>query len=66
MNAPKEKLDEIVSVLPGMKSPRNAAGTRRLVLGTYVLDEVFLGDYGRLKALGQESILALPIEKMII
>lgn len=39
MNAPKEKLDEIVSVLPGMKSPtvmpwRKKAGARYIPYST--------------------------------
>lgn len=54
MNAPKEKLDEIVSVLPGHEEPHgNAFGTRRLVLGTYgARREVFLGDYRKAESAG--------------
>lgn len=67
MNAPSESLKEIVAVLPGMKSPTvtplaqegwNSVGT--------VLDEkCFWEIIGKLKALGAQGILVLPIEKMI-
>ncbi|MBO4597912.1 MAG: ATP phosphoribosyltransferase [Bacteroidaceae bacterium] len=68
MNAPTEKLSEIVAVLPGMKSPTvmplaqegwNSVAT--------VLDEKCFWDIiGKLKALGAQGILVLPIEKMIL
>ncbi|MBP3244483.1 MAG: ATP phosphoribosyltransferase [Bacteroidaceae bacterium] len=68
MNAPTEKLSEIIAVLPGMKSPTvmplaqegwNSVAT--------VLDEKCFWDIiGKLKALGAQGILVLPIEKMIL
>ncbi len=68
MNAPTEKLNEIIAVLPGMKSPTvmplaqegwNSVAT--------VLDEKCFWDIiGKLKALGAQGILVLPIEKMIL
>ena len=68
MNAPKDKLDEIVAVLPGMKSPYGDAVGARVVCSVHtVLDEkCFWEIIGKLKALGAEGILVLPIEKMII
>ena len=52
MNAPREKVDAIVSLLPGMKSPTVMPLAQEII--------------GKLKALGAEGILVLPIEKMII
>lgn len=68
MNAPKEKVDEIVSVLPGMKSPTVMPLAQEGWCSVHtVLDEkCFWEIIGKLKALGAEGILVLPIEKMII
>lgn len=68
MNAPKEKLDQIVSVLPGMKSPTVMPLAKEGWCSVHtVLDEKrFWEIIGKLKALGAEGILVLPIEKMII
>lgn len=68
MNAPKEKLEEIVSVLPGMKSPTVMPLAQEGWCSVHtVLDQkCFWEIIGKLKALGAEGILVLPIEKMII
>ena len=68
MNAPKEKLDEIVAALPGMKSPTVMPLAQEGWCSVHtVLDEKrFWEIIGKLKALGAEGILVLPIEKMII
>lgn len=68
MNAPKEKLDEIVAVLPGMKSPTVMPLAQEGWCSVHtVLDEkCFWEIIGKLKALGAQGILVLPIEKMII
>lgn len=68
MNAPKEKLDEIVAVLPGMKSPTVMPLAQEGWCSVHtVLDEkCFWEIIGKLKALGAEGILVLPIEKMIV
>ncbi len=68
MNAPKEKVDEIVAVLPGMKSPTVMPLAQEGWCSVHtVLDEkCFWEIIGKLKALGAEGILVLPIEKMII
>ena len=68
MNAPKDKLDEIVDVLPGMKSPTVMPLAQEGWCSVHtVLDEkCFWEIIGKLKALGAEGILVLPIEKMII
>ena len=68
MNAPKEKLDAIISVLPGMKSPTVMPLAQEGWCSVHtVLDErCFWESIGKLKALGAEGILVLPIEKMIL
>ena len=68
MNAPKEKLNEIIDVLPGMKSPTVMPLAQECWCSVHtVLDEKrFWEIIGKLKALGAEGILVLPIEKMIL
>lgn len=68
MNAPKESLDEIISLLPGMKSPTVMPLAQEGWCSVHtVLDEkCFWEIIGKLKALGAQGILVLPIEKMII
>ena len=67
MNAPQEKLGQIVAVLPGMKSPTVMPLAKEGWCSVHtVLDEkCFWEIIGKLKALGAEGILVLPIEKMI-
>lgn len=68
MNVPKDKLEDIVSVLPGMKSPTVMPLAQDGWCSVHtVLDERCFWDIiGKLKQLGAEGILVLPIEKMII
>ena len=68
MNAPKEKLEQILAVLPGMKSPTVMPLAQEGWCSVHtVLDEkCFWEIIGKLKALGAEGILVLPIEKMIV
>lgn len=68
MNAPKDKLDEIIAVLPGMKSPTIMPLAQQDWCSVHtVLDEKsFWEIIGKLKALGAQGILVLPIEKMIL
>ena len=68
MNAPKDKLEDIIAVLPGMKSPTEMPLAQDGWCSVHtVLDEKrFWEIIGKLKALGAEGILVLPIEKMII
>ena len=68
MNAPKDKLEEIINVLPGMKSPTVMPLAQEGWCSVHtVLDQKrFWEIIGRLKALGAEGILVLPIEKMIL
>lgn len=68
MNAPKERLQEIIDVLPGMKSPTvmPLAQEGWCSLHTVLDEKRFWEIIGKLKALGAEGILVLPIEKMIL
>lgn len=67
MNAPSNRVDEIVSILPGMKSPTVMPLAQEGWCSVHtVLDEkCFWEIIGKLKNLGAEGILVLPIEKMI-
>jgi ATP phosphoribosyltransferase len=68
MNVPNSQLNAVISVLPGIKSPT----VMPLAQGDWssvhtVLDEKrFWEIIGKLKSLGAEGILVLPIEKMIL
>ncbi|MCI1681518.1 MAG: ATP phosphoribosyltransferase [Bacteroides sp.] len=68
MNAPKDHLEEIIAVLPGMKSPTVMPLAQEGWCSVHtVLDEKrFWEIIGKLKSLGAEGILVLPIEKMIL
>ena len=64
MNAPKDKLEEIIAVLPGMKSPTVMPLAQEGWCSVHtVLDEKrFWEIIGKLRGLGAEGILVLPIE----
>ena len=68
MNAPKARLDEIISVLPGLKSPTiiPLADEQWCSVHTVLDQKQFWEIIGRLKDLGAQGILVTPIEKMII
>lgn len=68
MNAPTDRLKEIIEVLPGVKSPTiMPLATEGWSSVHTVLDEKrFWEIIGKLKALGAQGILVLPIEKMIL
>ena len=68
MNIPTEKLSEILEVLPGMKSPTVMPLAQEGWSSVHtVLDQkCFWKIIEKLKALGAEGILVLPIEKMIL
>lgn len=68
MNAPQDKVNDIVKVLPGIKSPTimPLAESNWCSIHT-VLDETrFWEIIGQIKANGAQGILVLPIEKMIL
>lgn len=68
LNAPSEKLQEIIDVLPGMKSPTVTplATDGWCSVQSVIDDKRFWEVISRLKALGAEGIIVLPIEKMIL
>ncbi len=68
MNAPTDKLQDIISVLPGVKSPTVMPLAQEGWSSVHtVLDEkCFWEIIGKLKSLGAQGILVLPIEKMIL
>ena len=68
LNAPKERLAEIIELLPGMKSPTVTplANGDWVSIQSVIAENHFWEIIGKLKALGAEGILVLPIEKMIV
>lgn len=68
MNAPQDKLDEIIAILPGMRSPTVTplATEGWSSIQSVVEEKRFWEIISKLKALGAEGILVLPIEKMIL
>ena len=68
MNAPTDKVKDIIEVLPGVKSPTimplATEGWRSV--HTVIDQKCFWEIIGKLKALGAQGILVLPIEKMIL
>ena len=68
MNAPKALLHEIISVLPGLKSPTSIPLSDEAWCSVHtVLDQKrFWEIIGQLKELGAQGILVTPIEKMIL
>lgn len=68
MNVPDDRLNDIIAVLPGIKSPTVMPLAQHGWSSVHtVLDEKrFWEITGRLKQAGAEGILVLPIEKMIL
>jgi ATP phosphoribosyltransferase len=67
LNAPNEKLDEIVKVIPGMKSPTIMPLAEKgwSSVHSVLSENEFWEVIGRLRDLGAQGILVIPIEKMI-
>ena len=68
MNAPKDKVQAITKVLPGIKSPTiiPLADTDWCSIHTVLDERRFWEIIGKLKDLGAQGILVSPIEKMIL
>ena len=68
MNAPKARLQEIISVLPGLKSPTiiPLADEEWCSVHTVLDQKRFWEIIGKLKEMGAQGILVTPIEKMIL
>lgn len=68
MNAPKKNLDNIIKVLPGLKSPTiiPLADDEWCSVHTVLDEKRFWEIIGKLKEMGAQGILVTPIEKMIL
>lgn len=68
LNAPNDKLSEIIGLLPGMKSPTvlPLAEEGWSSVHSVLNENDFWGIIEQLKAAGAQGILVVPIEKMII
>ena len=68
LNAPREKLEEISKLLPGMRSPTvmPLADPNWCSLHSVVKENDFWEVIDQLKSAGAEGILIVPIEKMIL
>jgi ATP phosphoribosyltransferase len=68
LNAPNNNLKEIISLLPGMKSPTvlPLAETGWSSVHSVLNENEFWDIIEKLKAAGAQGILVIPIEKMII
>lgn len=67
LNAPKDKVVEITELLPGMKSPTvtHLADEGWVSVQSVITEKHFWEIIGKLKAIGAEGIIVIPIEKMI-
>ncbi|WP_109831638.1 ATP phosphoribosyltransferase [Reichenbachiella versicolor] len=68
MNAPNDKVDEIIKVLPGMKSPTVVplAEEGWSSVHTVMEESKFWEVIDQLKGAGAEGLLIVPIEKMVL
>ncbi|MBX2826859.1 MAG: ATP phosphoribosyltransferase [Flavobacteriaceae bacterium] len=68
LNAPNDKLEDIVSILPGMKSPTilPLADENWSSVHSVIKQEEFWEVIDQLKEAGAQGILVCPIEKMVI
>ncbi|HEY8388754.1 MAG TPA: ATP phosphoribosyltransferase [Parasegetibacter sp.] len=68
LNAPNERLDEIIALLPGMKSPTvlPLAASGWSSVHSVINENDFWEIIEKLKAAGAQGILVVPIEKMIV
>jgi ATP phosphoribosyltransferase len=68
LNAPNDRLNKIINILPGMKSPTILPLAQEGWSSIHsVIDEKHFWEViGKLKTIGAEGILVIPIEKMIL
>ena len=68
LNAPNDKIDEIITLLPGMRSPTVVplADKEWSSIHSVVNEDEFWEVIERLRDAGAEGILVVPIEKMIL
>jgi len=68
LNAPNDNLDQIIQTIPGMKSPTvmPLAEEGWSSVHSVLSEKEFWGVIDRLRELGAQGILVIPIEKMIV
>jgi len=68
LNAPNNKIDDIINILPGMKSPSIVPLAKEgwSSLHSVIAEKDFWEVIEKLKQSGAEGILVVPIEKMIV
>ena len=68
LNAPNENLQQIINTIPGMKSPTvmPLAEEGWSSVHSVLSEKEFWGVIDRLRELGAQGILVIPIEKMIV
>jgi ATP phosphoribosyltransferase len=68
LNAPNDKLSEIVSILPGMKSPTIVplAESGWSAVHSVISEDRFWEIIDQLKEAGAQGLLVIPIEKMVL
>ena len=68
MNVPNENIDQVITILPGMRSPTVLPLAEKgwSSIHTVIEKNKFWEVIDELQALGAEGILVAPIEKMVI
>jgi len=68
MNAPKNKLKQIIQIAPGLKSPTISSLAKQdwISIQTVIEEDVFWEKVSKIKDAGASGIIVLPIEKIII
>ena len=68
LNVPNDKIPDVCKLLPGMKSPTVTPLVQEgwSSLQSVISEDKFWDIISKLKALGAEGILVVPIEKMIL
>ena len=68
MNAPNDSIEQIINILPGMKSPTvmPLATSGWSSIHTVISEERFWEIIDQLRETGAQGILVVPIEKMIL
>jgi ATP phosphoribosyltransferase len=68
LNAPNENLEQIIEMLPGMRSPTVMPLAEKgwSSVHTVIEEKYFWENISKLRTMGAQGILVLPIEKMIL
>ncbi len=67
MNAPQNLLPKIIKIVPGLKSPTVSSLAKKgwISIQSVIKEEVFWETIEKLKKIGAQGIIVLPIEKII-